>query len=106
MGILDLLDQITPESDLPGSEPVRTKRTNSGGASRGGAYADQLVARLAVDTGVVSIRDGQLEIQYRELVSPAILDLIDRALPDVLRVVGEMQRAREYGRLANQGGTT
>jgi len=65
-----------------------------------------LVARLAVDTGVVSIRDGQLEIQHRDLVSPAILDLIDRALPDVLRVVGEMHRAREYGRMVNPGGTT
>ena len=101
MAILDLLDQIIPGNDRSVPESARTKRTNQEGAPRGGAYADQLVARLAVDTGAVSVRDGALVIPNRDRVSPVILDLIDRAMIDVVRVVGEMERAREYGRIAN-----
>lgn len=101
MAILDLLDEIIPGNDRSVPESSRTKRRNQEGATRGGAYADQLVARLAVDTGVVSVRDGALVIRDRDQVSPILLDLIDRAMVDVVRVVGEMTRAREYGRITN-----
>lgn len=99
MAILDLLDQIIPGDDRSVPESARTKRRNQEGAPRGGAYADQLVARLAVDTGAVSVRDGALVIPNRDQISPVILDLIDRTMTDVVRVVGEMERAREYGRI-------
>ncbi len=101
MAILDLLDQIIPGNDRSVPESARTKRRNQEGATRGGAYADQLVARLAVDTGAVSVREGALVIPNRDQVSPVILELIDRAMTDVVRVVGEMERAREYGRIVH-----
>lgn len=65
----------------------------------GGAYADQLIARVAVDIGAVRIVDGALSIPGIEAVSPIIRQHIEECMPDVLRIVGEMERARMYGRI-------
>ena len=43
--------------------------------------------------------NGELEVRDRDLISPVILEAIEEYMPDVLRIVGEMERAREYGRV-------
>ena len=43
--------------------------------------------------------NGELEVRDRVMISPVILEAIEEYKPDVLRIVGEMERAREYGRI-------
>jgi len=104
MSLLDFIDSMPnttaerEEITVPHRETIRTKRSNST-AITGGSYADQLIARIAVDTGAVRLVNGELEVKDREMISPVILEAIEEYKPDVLRIVGEMERAREYGRV-------
>lgn len=85
---------LAPEPESP--LEVRKVRTITNPHERN-LYADQLIARLAVDLGVVRIIAGELVIENRERVAPLTMARIDEYMPDVLRSVGQMERAREYG---------
>ncbi|MGI8404213.1 MAG: hypothetical protein ACR2OE_05520 [Thermomicrobiales bacterium] len=60
-------------------------------------YADQLIARVAVDTGAVRIVEGVLHIRDAEHVEPTTMERITEYMPEVLRSVGQLARAKEYG---------
>ncbi len=69
------------------------------------AYADQLIARVAVDTGAVRIVEGVLHIRDVKHVEPSTMDRIAEYMPDVLRSVGQLARAKEYGEASRQATT-
>lgn len=104
MSLLDFIDSMPDtaseraEVTILHGETVRIKRSNPV-AITSGSYADQLIARIAVDTGAVRLVNGELEVRDRGMVSPVILEAIEEYKPDVLRIVGEMERVREYGRV-------
>lgn len=104
MSLLDFIDSMPDtaseraEVTILHGETVRKKRSNPI-APTGGSYADQLIARIAVDTGAVRLVNGHIVVRDRNMISPVILEAIEEYKPDVRRIVGEMEQAREYGRV-------
>ena len=90
-----LPDPLHPDSAVRNK---RKKRMNE----QASAYADQLIARVAVDTGAVCIVDGVLRIRDVEHVEPATMERIAEYMPEVLRSVGQLARAKEYGEAYRQ----
>ncbi len=90
-----LPDPMHPDSAVRNK---RKKRMNE----QASAYADQLIARVAVDTGAVCIVDGVLRIRDVEHVEPATMERIAEYMPEVLRSVGQLARAKEYGEAYRQ----
>ncbi len=70
--------------------------------NRQATYADQLIARVAVDTGAVRIVEGVLHICDAEHVEPTTMERITEYMPEVLRSVGQLARAKEYGETHRQ----
>lgn len=88
-----------PETETP--LDVRKVRTITNPHERS-LYADQLIARVAVDLGAVRIIAGELVIENPERVAPLTMARIAEYMPDVLRSVGQMERAQEYGEAYRQ----
>lgn len=76
----------------------RKKRMNE----QASAYADQLIARVAIDTGAVGIVEGVLHIRDVEQVESSTMERIAEYMPEVLRSVGQLARAKEYGEAYRQ----
>lgn len=90
-----LPDPLHPDSAV---RKKRKKRINE----QASTYADQLIARVAVDTGAVCIVEGVLHIRDAEQVELTTMERITEYMPEVLRSVEQLARAKEYGEAYRQ----
>jgi hypothetical protein len=99
------LEPLAPLPDpLHPDSAVRTKRMKRMN-EQASSYADQLIARVAVDTGAVSLVEGVLHIRDVGQVEPSTMERIAEYMPEVLRSVGQLARAKEYGEVYRQAAT-
>lgn len=95
-----------PAESLVQPGNMRTTKTqllnswNEESAELRGNHALLLIARIAVDVGVIRVEEGSVVITGGVAIQEHTLDEIEVWKPDIIKTVGELQRARQYGEWA------